>query len=394
MALKLINQTNIRPCAKRMIPFIHPFRLQAPDRRLEPAAPVSDTLQENSAQTQSKIAHPMFQPTPDQESDHPFAELTPDRIQDAVETIGMLGDGRLLALNSYENRVWQVGLETGDPIIVKFYRPGRWSDEAIIEEHRFSLELAGAGLSVVAPLAMDGTTLFHHGIYRFAVFPRQGGHAPELSHQPTLVALGRALGRLHAVGATASFRFRQSCSIRLWGHEPVQWLLDNQWLPAHLETAFAGLCEHLLEAVEATWVRAGDFRTIRLHGDCHPGNILWRDEQAHFVDLDDCLTGPAIQDLWMLISGERHDREQQLGWLLQDYRIFKDFDARELHLIEPLRTLRMLHHQAWLARRWSDPAFPRAFPWFGEGRHWENLIGQLREQLDQLQQPPLELPLS
>ena len=336
----------------------------------------------------------MSQSMPNQDADRPFADLTPDHIQDAVQTMGMVSDGRLLALNSYENRVWQVGLEDAEPVIVKFYRPGRWSSEAILEEHRFSLELADAGLSVVAPLTIDGATLFHHGNYRFAVFPRQGGHAPELSQQSTLVALGRTLGRMHAVGAITPFQHRQTLSIRLWGVQPVQWLLEQQWLPAHLENPFSGLCEHLLEAIEATWARAGDFGTIRLHGDCHPGNILWRDNQAHFVDLDDCLTGPAIQDLWMLISGERHEREQQLGWLLRDYRLFHDFDPRQVHLIEPLRTLRMLHHQAWLARRWNDPAFPRAFPWFGEERHWENLIGQLREQLDQLQQPALELPLN
>ncbi len=350
-----------------------------------------DTLQQ-IRQNNEKSHRPPPRPMTDHDSERPFSDLTPDRIQDAIEALGMLGDGRLLALNSYENRVWQVGLEAGDPVIVKFYRPGRWSDEAIAEEHRFSRELADSGLSVVAPVSINGNTLFHHDRYRFAVFPRQGGHAPELSHKPTLTALGSALGRLHAIGAAAAFEHRQTCSVRLWGHEPVQWLLDNQWLPGHLETAFSGLCEHLLEAIEATWARAGEFRRIRLHGDCHPGNILWRNDRAHFVDLDDCLTGPAIQDLWMLISGERQEREQQLGWLLQEYRLFHDFDARQLHLIEPLRTLRMLHHQAWLARRWNDPAFPRAFPWFGEQRHWENLIGQLREQLDQLQQPPLELP--
>ena len=336
----------------------------------------------------------MTEPLNSPDADRPFADLTPDLIQDAVETLGMISDGRLLALNSYENRVWQVGLEESEPVIVKFYRPDRWSDEAIIEEHRFSLELAAGDLSVVAPLILNDSTLFRHQQYRFAVFPRQGGHAPELSHQPTLVALGRALGRFHVIGSGAEFQHRQTCSIERMGREPVRWLLDNQWLPAHLEIPFAGLCEHLLEAIEATWARAGDYRAIRLHGDCHPGNILWRDESPHFVDLDDCLTGPAIQDLWMLISGERHEREQQLGWLLQDYRLFHDFDARELHLIEPLRTLRMLHHQAWLARRWHDPAFPRAFPWFGEARHWEDVIGQLREQLDQLQQLPLELPLN
>lgn len=323
----------------------------------------------------------------------PFAGLEPDLICQAVEARGWLSDGRLLALNSYENRVWQVGIEDGEPLIAKFYRPGRWSDEAILEEHQFAIELAEAGLSVVAPMVLEGQTLFHHQGFRFALFPRRGGHAPELGRQDTLQTLGRVLGRLHAIGRQSSFSHRATYTVAAWGHESVRYLLESRWLPMHLETGFEALCQHLLEAVETTWARAGSFQTLRLHGDCHPGNILWRDEKAHFVDLDDCLTGPAIQDLWMLISGDRLEREQQLGWLMEGYRLFSDFDPRELHLVEPLRSLRMLHHQAWLARRWDDPAFPRAFPWFEDGRHWENVMQQLREQLDELQQPPLLLPL-
>ena len=328
------------------------------------------------------------------ESQPPFAGLDPDLICQAVEAHGWFSDGRLLPLNSYENRVWQVGIEDSEPLIAKFYRPGRWSDEAILEEHQFALELAKSGLSVVAPMILDGQTLFHHQGFRFALFARRGGHAPELGRQDTLQTLGRVLGRLHAIGRQRDFSHRTDFSITAWGHDSVRYLLDSNWLPMHLESSFQTLCQHLLEAVEATWARAGNFKTLRLHGDCHPGNILWRDEQAHFVDLDDCLTGPAVQDLWMLISGERHDREQQFGWLMEGYKLFSDFDPRELHLIEPLRSLRMLHHQAWLARRWEDPAFPRAFPWFEDARHWENVMQQLREQLDELQQPPLVLPLN
>lgn len=323
--------------------------------------------------------------------DTPFAGLTPDRVCQAIEAQGWLCDGRLLALNSYENRVWQVGIEDDEPLIAKFYRPGRWSDEAIIEEHQFTLELAQGGLSVVAPLVIGQQTLLRHDDFRFALFPRRGGHAPEPGDKHTLKTLGRCLGRLHAIGATAEFAHRPSVSIEAWGEQAVDYLIEQQWIPFHLENAFKGLCEHLLVAVAAAWARAGAFRSIRLHGDCHPGNILWRDDQAHFVDLDDCLGGPAIQDLWMLISGERHEREQQLGWLLDGYRMFRDFDPRELHLIEPLRSLRILHHQAWLARRWHDPAFPLAFPWFEDARHWENVMQQLREQLDELQQPALNL---
>lgn len=321
--------------------------------------------------------------------DQPFSGLTPDLICQAIDAQGLVSDGRLLALNSYENRVWQVGLEDESPVVAKFYRPQRWTDEAIIEEHQFSQELVDAGLSVVAPLERDGTTLFHHAGFRFALFPRRGGHAPELAHEPTLRVLGRTLGRMHAVGSAGSFAHRPVLDRQARGQESVSFLLDNGWLPGHLETSFATLAEHCIQAIDATWERAGKVPTLRLHGDCHPGNILWRDDQAHFVDLDDCLTGPAIQDLWMLISGSRAEREMQLDWLLESYGAFQHFNARELHLIEPLRTLRMIHYQAWLARRWHDPAFPRAFPFFEDSRHWEEVIQQLREQLDELQQPPL-----
>jgi len=321
----------------------------------------------------------------------PYDDLGPGVVLDAVEALDLCTDGRLLALNSFENRVWQVGLEDAEPVVVKFYRPGRWSDQAIEEEHAFSIELAGAGLSVVAPVSMGGQTLHRHAGFRLAVFPRRGGHAPEPAHEPTLRLLGRTLGRMHAVGTAGRFHHRPELTIAERGREPVDWLIDRRWLPPHLEEAFSSLAGHLLDHIEAVFERAGDYRRIRLHGDCHPGNILWRDDRAHFVDLDDCLTGPAIQDLWMLISGSREEREQQLGWLIEEYRAFNDFDPRELHLVEALRTLRMIYYQAWLARRWDDPAFPAAFPWFGEDRHWENMIGQLREQLGELAEPALSI---
>lgn len=321
----------------------------------------------------------------------PFGNLGPERVLSALESIGFVTDGRLLALNSFENRVWQIGLEDDDPVVAKFYRPGRWPDAAIEEEHAFSHELAEAGLSVVAPLLIGNRSLHEHGGYRFAVFPRRGGHAPEPAHEPTLRVLGRTLGRLHAVGRAGRFAHRERVTVER-GRQAIEWLLANEWIPPHLTDSFASLGGHLLESIEACWQRAGEVAELRLHGDCHPGNILWRDDQAHFVDLDDCCTGPAVQDLWMLISGEREDRERQLGWLLAEYRMFCEFDPRELHLIEALRTLRMLHYQAWLARRWDDPAFPQAFPWFGDDRHWEGVIGQLREQLGELAEPALTLP--
>ena len=321
-------------------------------------------------------------------SDHPFQQLLPERVLEAAESAGLIPDGRLLALNSYENRVWQIGLDEQPPVIAKFYRPERWSRAAILEEHCFAAELNQAEISVVAPLVLDGRTLFHHAGFDYALFPRQGGHAPEPANEDVLRALGRALGRMHAVGKTKTFTHRSDIGPESHGLEPSRWLLANQWLPMHLESAYASLIEDLLCHIHACWQRAGDFRRLRLHGDCHPGNILWRDE-PHFVDLDDCRSGPAVQDLWMLISGDRHEREQQWQWLLEDYSMFCEFDARELHLVEALRALRMIHYQAWLARRWHDPAFPQAFPWFDDERHWETVIQQLREQLSELQEPAL-----
>jgi Ser/Thr protein kinase RdoA (MazF antagonist) len=321
----------------------------------------------------------------------PYYRLDPDRVLAAIDSIGLMTDGRLLALNSYENRVYQVGVEDADPVIAKFYRPGRWSDAQIIEEHEFSLELEGAELPVVAPSVIAGNTLFHHGEFRFAVFRRQGGHAPELEDHETLRWLGRFLGRIHRIGGARAFLHRPALTPERFGMKPVLAIRDGGWLPAHLETAFETLVDDLLAEIEAAWARAGDLRQIRLHGDCHPGNLLWR-EGPWFVDMDDCQTGPAVQDLWMLLSGDSDEMSGQLSCLIEGYRQFNDFDPRELQLVEALRTLRMLHHAGWLAQRWEDPAFPIAFPWFDSPRYWEDLILSLREQLAALQEPALALP--
>lgn len=322
----------------------------------------------------------------------PYYRLGPDTVIRAIESTGMLCDGRLLALNSYENRVYQVGLEEGSPVVAKFYRPARWSDEQILEEHAFALELAAAEIPLIPPMLLQGRTLHHFEGFRFAVFERRGGHAPELDDQDTRAWLGRFLGRIHAVGATRPFRHRPALTVERFGLESIATIRSGHWLPPHIETAFDSLAADLMSAIQGAYGRAGDLCAIRLHGDCHPGNILWRDG-PFFVDLDDCQSGPAVQDLWMLLSGEAEEMAVQMKDILDGYWEFHDFDLRELQLIEPLRTLRMLHHAAWLATRWEDPAFPIAFPWFGEPRYWEDLVLGLREQLARMQEPAIRLPV-
>ena len=323
----------------------------------------------------------------------PFAGLTPDCVMNAVDSAGYCCDGRLLALNSYENRVYQVGIEDAQPLVAKFYRPGRWSDAAIREEHQFVLELAAHELPVVAPLAMlSGDTLGLYGGFRFALFPRQGGHAPELDLDETFEWMGRLLGRIHAVGALKVYRERPSLDITSFGEEPLRYLLAEGFVPKDLVEAYQSVAEHALERVRACFARAGSPNILRLHGDCYPGNILWAADGPHFVDFDDSRAGPAVQDLWMLLAGEREERTRQLSCLLGGYEDFFEFDPRELHLIEALRTLRLIHYSAWLARRFDDPAFPVAFPWFNTPRYWQERILELREQLALMDEPPLFMP--
>ena len=325
-----------------------------------------------------------------QQSD--FHRLNPDAVLAAVEDAGVPCDGRLLALNSYENRVYQVGLEDQGFVIAKFYRPRRWSDQQIIEEHDFSLQLAEAEIPVVAPLADSaGRTLRNRLGYRFALYPRRGGRWPELDDDDTLRWLGRLLGRMHALGRVQPFRYRPRIDVDSLGGQARNWLLEHDVLPADLRPAWDSVSRDLLSKTADAFARIGTYTELRLHGDCHPGNILWTDEGPHFVDLDDCRTGPAIQDLWMLLSGERAEQAGQLGVLLEGYSQFSDFDPRELHLLEPLRALRLLNYSAWIARRWQDPAFPLAFPWFAEPRYWEQQILSLREQMAVLDEPPLPI---
>jgi Ser/Thr protein kinase RdoA (MazF antagonist) len=319
----------------------------------------------------------------------PFASLTPERMLAALEAVGLRPDGRLLALNSYENRVYQFGMEEGAAVVAKFYRPGRWADEAIREEHAFVAELAGRELPVVAPLAMAGNTLHMVEDMRFAVYPRRGGRAPDLEDPATLEWMGRFLGRIHAVGALEPFRARPALTIETFGDEPRDYLLAHGFVPPDLLPAWRSVADLALDGVRRCYDRAGPVRAIRLHGDCHAGNVLWTDDGPHFVDFDDARTGPAVQDLWMLLSGERADMARQLGDVLAGYEDFCEFDRRELHLVEALRTLRLIHYSAWLARRWDDPAFPVAFPWFNTQRYWQDRILELREQIALMDEPPL-----
>lgn len=321
----------------------------------------------------------------------PYYQLTPDTVLDAVESTGRLCSGHLLALNSYENRVYQVGMEDGPPLVVKFYRPGRWSDAAILEEHAFALELEAQEIPLVAPLVDQGVSLHKASEFRFALFPRRGGRAPEPGDPDQLNWIGRFLGRIHAVGASKHFSDRPVIDLESHALEPRDWLLEHDCIPDDLLPAWTSTVDALLPRMEAAFERAGHFRTLRLHGDCHLGNILWTDAGPHFVDLDDCRTGPAIQDLWMLLSGNRQEMSMQLGEVLDGYEEFADFDPRELHLLEALRTMRMLHHSAWLAQRWEDPAFPVAFPWFGSQRYWQEQVLALREQLALLDEEPLQV---
>jgi len=319
---------------------------------------------------------------------HPYDQLSPETIMEAVESQGYLSDARLLALNSYENRVYQVGIEDAEPLIAKFYRPDRWSTEQIQEEHDFSHELSEADVSVVPPLRNgDGQSLHEYGGFQFALFPRRGGHPPELDNPDNLLVLGRTLGRIHAVGKSRPFRHRIDITPRRMAVESYQFLSEH-FLPADVHTAYVTLAEDLVQRIEAAY---RDVAEIRTHGDCHVGNILWRDETAHFVDLDDCCSAPAVQDLWMLLSGDRAQQTAQISELLEGYEEFCDFNTAELGLIEALRTMRIMHYAAWLGRRWSDPAFPRSFPWFGDSRYWSDHILELREQLAAFDEPPLQL---
>ncbi|MBK7001682.1 MAG: serine/threonine protein kinase [Rhodoferax sp.] len=338
---------------------------------------------------------------------HPFEALTPDVVLDALDRVGLRGDGRLTALSSYENRVYQVQLEDGSAVVAKFYRPERWSDERIQEEHDFAAELMAAEVPVIGPLKLMDASLHHFGGFSFSVSPRRGGRAPELDDGEVLEWIGRFLARIHTVGATQPFVSRPRLDVQSFGVEPMQWLLEHDKVPLDVQSAWTKACRGAIDLVstyaaltEANGQNCADksgITILRLHGDCHPGNILWTPTDAalaagpgpHFVDLDDARMGPAVQDLWMLLSGDRSQRTRQLGALVDGYEQFRDFNRAELVLIEPLRTLRLIHYSAWLARRWDDPTFPANFPWFGSSDYWQGQVQMLAEQMEAMQEEPL-----
>jgi Ser/Thr protein kinase RdoA (MazF antagonist) len=322
-----------------------------------------------------------------------YAALTPQAVLDALDGVGLRGDGRLLQLNSYENRVFQVFLEDGRVVVAKFYRPGRWSDAQILEEHAFAQELAAAEVPVVAPWPMGGQGTLAQVelggvLHRFSVGERRAGRAPELDDPNTLRWLGRFIARMHAVGMAHRFEHRRTLDLATFGARPRRLLIDGDFIPEAQRPGWTSACDAALDRVARAFEAHAPLRQLRLHGDCHPGNVLWREgEGPHFVDLDDACMGPAVQDLWMLLSGDAHAMSQQLHPLLEGYEAFMPFDRSQLALIEPLRTLRMIHHSAWLAERWSDPAFPAAFPWFGSAAYWSQQTSQLREQLEAMDEP-------
>lgn len=311
-------------------------------------------------------------------------------VIDAVESLDLLSDQRIFPLNSYENRVYRVGLEDGAPCIAKFYRPQRWTKEAILEEHAFSFELQENEINVVAPLKINGQSLHEFEGFQFALFPMQGGYAPELELPDTMYRIGLNIGRMHQVGLSKSFKHRQNLTLEQWAVNSRAFLLDNDFLPMSLQTAYDTLTSDLIKTMRSILAQH-PAKDQRIHGDCHMGNILWREDQAFFVDLDDCVMGPAVQDIWLLLSGDRLQQTSLLSEFLEGYEEFASFDLKELNLIETLRTMRIMNYSAWLAKRWKDPAFPMHFPWFNTERYWSEHILELREQLSALNEPPLQL---
>jgi len=334
----------------------------------------------------------MTPPNSDSNEKEDYYALTPDTVLNALGAYGYDTDARNITLNSYENRVYQIGLNDANPVIAKFYRPGRWTNECILEEHEFTQELSDHEIPVVAPIQHEGgETLLNYQGYRFAVYPRRGGHAPEPGDLDQLAWLGRLIGRIHAVGAVKKFEHRPTLDVQSYAVEPVQLLIEKDFIPADLLPTFEAITSDLIKELNSIFENHKSIANIRCHSDCHVGNILWvRDHGPHFVDFDDCRTGPAIQDLWMLLAGSRQEQNLQISEVLDGYTQFFEFNALELRLIEPLRTLRMIHYAGWLAKRWTDPAFPTSFPWFNTYGYWTQFINELKEQMELINSEPLK----
>ena len=334
---------------------------------------------------------------PSPTASQPYANLTPDTVLNALESCGLRGDGRLIALNSYENRVYQVWLDEplpagfGVSVVAKFYRPERWSTAAILEEHAFVAELVEREIPAVPPFTLNGRTLHEFEGFRFSATPRLSGRSPELDNADVLTWMGRFIGRIHAIAELRPFVERPTLDIQTFGVEPREFLLRHDFIPADLLPAWSSVSAMALDGIRAIFDRVGTFKNIRLHGDCHASNVLWNNEGPHFVDFDDCRMGPAVQDLWMMLSGDREAMGQQMRSIISGYEDFCEFDDSELGLIEALRTLRLLHYSGWIARRWHDPAFPAAFPWFNTQRYWQDRVLELREQISAMQEPALSL---
>ncbi len=321
-----------------------------------------------------------------------YSNLTPDTVLDAAASVGYDVNASIIPLNSYENRVYQIGINDSSPIITKFYRPRRWSNEAIMEEHSFSIELSELEIPVIAPFTdNDNKTLHYYNGYRFAIFPKQAGRSPDTDNMDQLYRIGRFIGRIHAVGATKNFQHRPSLEIQNYGYDAIDFLFNNNFIPAELDDSYKSTVEILIKKVESifTTYKYKNIQKQRIHGDCHISNILWRDEGPHFVDLDDCITGPVVQDIWMLLSGDRAEMTAQLSEILEGYSEFNSFNTSQLVFIESLRALRLLHYSSWLAKRWNDPAFPHNFPWFNTTKYWQDQILILREQISMLDEEPL-----
>ncbi len=325
---------------------------------------------------------------------HAFAALEPTLIIDSVESLGLQSDARIFPLNSYENRVYQIGMEQpsdthhdiiGQKIIGKYYRPERWSNEQILEEHQFTEELAQLEIPVVAPLAFNHQTLHQYKGFRFALYPQRGGRKAELDNPQHLERIGRFLGRIHLAAASKAFEHRPQISVQDFAIDSMAYLLAHGFIPDYLLDAWQSLSTDLIKILGQRFGES-TCKPIRLHGDVHRGNILWTDGGPHFVDFDDCRTGPAIQDIWMLLSGDILEQQQQLNHVLDGYFEFAELNPAELQLVEPLRCLRLMHYACWLARRWSDPSFPMNFPWFNTTNYWEQHVLELREQFSLLQE--------